>query len=327
VAPDEQNSIAPMMPDETGRPFLTVVICTCNRAHRLGETLRSLTVASPPLHHQLEILVVANACTDDTDRVVQEYASRLPLRIVVEPEPGLSHARNAGLRVARGDYVLWTDDDVRVHVDWLTAYERAILKWPGTTVFGGAIIPIFEGGPPSWLARTVHLCESAFASRRLTADAPVDPERDGFPYGANFAIALSAQRARPYDVRLGRQRSRWLTGGEELDVIEALLDAGGTARWVPDAIVEHMIGAERQTTAYLRRYFEGHGYVLGLEEGRAAPDSLRPVRDAAFVLQGELAFRFVRAIRPPSVWVPALLRAAIARGKYYGRRAGKPPAR
>jgi glycosyltransferase involved in cell wall biosynthesis len=303
------------------------VICTHNRARRLGETLRSLTRASSPLHHELEILVVANACTDDTHRVVEEFASRLPVRLIVEPEPGLSYARNAGLRAARGDYILWTDDDVRVHVDWLTAYERAILKWPGTTVFGGTITPIFENGPPSWLARTVHLCESAFASRRVPADAPVDPERDGLPYGANFAIALSAQRARTYDARLGRQPSRWLTGGEELDVIEALLDAGGTARWVPDAIVEHMIGAERQTTAYLRRYFEGHGYVLGIEERRAALGPPGMVRDAAVVLQRELAFRVTRAVRPPTVWVPALLRAAIARGKYYGRRAATPPAR
>jgi glycosyltransferase involved in cell wall biosynthesis len=327
VAPDEGYPSAIVTPDETGRPFLTVVICTYNRARRLAETLRSLTLASSPLHHQLEILVVANACTDDTDRVVKEYALRLPLRIVVEPKPGLSHARNAGLREARGDYILWTDDDVRVHVDWLTAYERAILKWPGTTVFGGTIIPIFEGGPPLWLAGTVHLCESAFASRRLSAEAAVDPERDGLPYGANFAIALSAQRARPYDVRLGRQRSGWLTGGEELDVIEALLEAGGTARWVPDAIVEHMMGAERQTTAYLRRYFEGHGYVLGLEERRGAPGSDGRLRDAAIVLHRELVFRLMRATRPPTAWVPALLRAAIARGRYYGRRAAEPPAR
>ncbi len=325
MIPDEHKSITPTTPDEPGRPFLTVVICTHNRARRLGETLRSLTLASPPLHHQLEILVVANACTDETDRVVQEYASRVPLRTVVEPEPGLSHARNAGLRMARGDYILWTDDDVRVHVDWLTAYERSILQWPGTTVFGGTIIPVFEGGPPSWLARTVHLCESAFATRRPSAAAAVDPEREGFPYGANFAIARSAQRARPYDVRLGRQRgSRWLTGGEELDVIEAVLGAGGTARWAPNAIVEHMIGAERQTTAYLRQYFEGHGYVLGLEERRTGRGSLRPVRDAARVVQRELAFRVMRAIRPPTAWVPALLRAAIARGRYYGRRAAEP---
>lgn len=310
----------PAAPDDAGRPFLTVVICTHNRARRLDETLRSLTLASSPLHHQLEILVVANACTDDTERVVQEYASRLPLRLVVEPEPGLSHARNAGVRTARGDYIIWTDDDVRVHVDWLTAYERAILKWPGTTVFGGTIIPIFEGGPPSWLARAVHLCESAFASRRPSAHASIDPTRDGLPYGANFAIARPAQRARPYDVRLGRQRSRWLTGGEETAVIEAVLDAGGTARWVPDAIVEHMIGAERQTTAYLRRYFEGQGYVAGLEERRARTGSPRAVRDAASVLRHELAFRFVRATRPSTEWVPALLHAATVRGRYHARR-------
>ncbi len=331
MTPDDNEPLAPITPDETGRPFLTVAICTHNRARRLGETLRSLTLASLPLHHQLEIVVVANACTDDTERVAREYASRLPLRIVVEPEPGHSRARNAGVRAARGDYILWTDDDVRVHVDWLTAYERAILKWPGTTVFGGTITPVFEGGPPPWLARSVYVCESAFATRRPSADAAVVPERDGLPYGANFAIAVAAQRARPYDVTLGRQPSRWLIGGEEIDVIQAVLDAGGTARWVPDSIVEHMIEPERQTTAYLRRYFEGHGYVVGLEQRRAAPGSPgslgspRPVRDAAVMLYREIAFRLMRATRPPTDWVPALLRAAIARGRYYGRRAVKSP--
>ena len=41
-----------------------------------------------------------------------KHAAALPLRLVHEPTPGLSNARNRGIAEARGDLVLWTDDDV-----------------------------------------------------------------------------------------------------------------------------------------------------------------------------------------------------------------------
>ena len=59
-----------------------------------------------PAGLEWELLVVNNNSSDDTDMVVDNFASLLPVRRVFEKVQGLSNARNAGVRAARGDYIL-----------------------------------------------------------------------------------------------------------------------------------------------------------------------------------------------------------------------------
>jgi glucosyl-dolichyl phosphate glucuronosyltransferase len=308
---------------------LTVAICTHNRARLLDDTLQSLATTSRPVDHELEVVVVANCCTDDTAWVIERHRGHLPISAVDEPRIGHSNARNAAVANARGRFIIWTDDDVRVRPDWLTAYERAFRDWPDAKIFGGSILPAFEHGVPRWLAEAFPLCESAFATRAVGADEPIDVASGSLPYGANFAIDIGEQRRRPYDPTLGRRPGRWIIGAEEIDVIRDVLQSGAQGRWVRDAVVEHVIPRDRQTLAYLRAYFEGHGYVLGLEEqagGTAPPSLARELRD---MVMSELSFRRAHWSEPPAAWVPTLINAAIVRGKYSGRRATRPlaPAR
>ena len=148
---------------------LTVAICTWNRASLLGRTLETLVRAKRP-RAPWELIVVDNHCTDDTQRVLDRFAGPLPLRPVFEAEPGLSHARNAAIRHATGDYVVWTDDDVLVGEEWLCAYEAAVERWPEAAVFGGPVRARFEGTPPPWLSAIWPDVAAAFATRELGAE-------------------------------------------------------------------------------------------------------------------------------------------------------------
>ena len=100
---------------------VSVVICTWNRAGLLDQTLARMRELHVPAGLAWELLVVNNNCTDDTDAVAARHRGHLPLRPVREPTPGLSNARNKGLAEARGELILWTDDDVRVDPGWLAA--------------------------------------------------------------------------------------------------------------------------------------------------------------------------------------------------------------
>ena len=118
----------------------TVAICTWNRAWLLPRVLERLT----RLQHtqsEWEVVVVNNNSTDDTERVLDAFAGRLPLRRAFEARPGLSHARNTAVRWATGDYIVWTDDDALVDADWLAAYVRAAEQHPEAAVFGGPVRP------------------------------------------------------------------------------------------------------------------------------------------------------------------------------------------
>src|SRR5215213_3679943 len=91
----------------------TVAICTWNRAALLPEVLGRLARARPPAGGW-ELLVVNNNSTDDTERVLDAFAGRLPLRRAFEQRQGLSHARNTAVKEATGEYLVWTDDDALV---------------------------------------------------------------------------------------------------------------------------------------------------------------------------------------------------------------------
>ena len=74
-----------------------------------------------------EVVVVDNGSTDETADYLAEWAAVSPLRcrVVVEPCVGLSHARNAGVAVARGQVVLFIDDDAIAPQGWVAAHLRA----------------------------------------------------------------------------------------------------------------------------------------------------------------------------------------------------------
>ena len=93
---------------------VTVAICTWNRCDLLEQTLRRLTEVVVPPHVTRDVVVVNNNCTDRTTEVASAFQDALSLRVVFEPTPGLSNARNRALAEARGDYIAWIDDDVLV---------------------------------------------------------------------------------------------------------------------------------------------------------------------------------------------------------------------
>ena len=82
---------------------LTVLICTHNRAELLERTLASLNAATRPADCHIDILVVANACTDGTAALLTSYGAarrvknNLPLRWLAEPRPGKSYALNSAI--------------------------------------------------------------------------------------------------------------------------------------------------------------------------------------------------------------------------------------
>ncbi len=237
------------------RPLASVVICTRNRARSLARTLESLIVAAALTTEPWELIVVDNGSSDDTAATAESFASRLPVRLVSQPIAGLSNARNAGVAAARGDYVLWTDDDVMVDPQWLAAWFHAFRTRPDDAVFGGRTEPRFEEPRQDWfIAGQKHL-KSLLAVR--DADwVEVSPKE--LPWGLNYAVRAIEQRRHPYDPRLGVAPGR-RRGGEEVAVVNAILAEGGSGRWVWDATVYHLIPAERQTRDYIRTFYEAQG--------------------------------------------------------------------
>src|SRR5579883_3490344 len=113
---------------------LSVVIPTRNRAAVLRRTLPTALHQDLP-QDQWELLIVDDGSTDDTAAVVQELAGERAY-LLVQPHRGAAAARNAGLRVARGELVLFLDDDLLCDPSLFTHHLDAHREHPGGVIFG-----------------------------------------------------------------------------------------------------------------------------------------------------------------------------------------------
>ena len=299
---------------------LTVAICTWNRAALLRRTLDSLAAQQRLGDVAWELLVVNNNCTDETDAVISTFTSRLPIRGLHEPNPGLSNARNKAIGAATGDYVVWTDDDVVVCREWLAAYAIAFRAWPDHAVFGGPIRPEFEGKPPNWLLSVWPTIQTAYAIR----DLDLDPSSEGLaiiageePFGANFAVRSDLQRSHPYDPRIGKSPEHPSLGGEEAAVIHAILGSGHQGRWVPDAVVHHWVPRSRQSTRHIRDYWRGYGAYKAMSIDFTRQSSIFGI--PRWLLRArveyEIRYRAGRIFRKPDKWIHDLMHLGFAEGQ------------
>ncbi|HXE56442.1 MAG TPA: glycosyltransferase [Gemmatimonadales bacterium] len=297
---------------------LTVAICTWNRAPLLRQALAALAGMVVPRDVAWELVVVDNNSTDDTATVLAEAAGRLPLRAVFEPTPGKSHALNRAAREARGEYILWTDDDALVDRQWMAAYRRAFERWPEAAVFGGRVEPWFAVEPPAWLARSWRTVASAYAVRDL-GDQPIRLDERVVPYGVNMAVRRAEQLRFRYDPALG-PRPGGSIRGEETALVREMLRAGCTGWWIPDARVRHFIPAERHTVRYLRSYYEGDGAVAARRAGNGNGRRLfgRPLWLWREAVTAELRYRFHRVAAGPETWLEDLRLASYLRGRLRG---------
>jgi hypothetical protein len=237
----------------------------------LRRALESLAECAKPDHSSSwEVLIVDNASDDDTASVADEFRGRLPIRYVREAELGLSNARNRGVSEALGAWILWIDDDVTVSAGWLQAYRAAIERLPGAVALGGPIIVEFEGDAPSWLKKGLEWVEDAYAGRSASAFRGQFHAAGPKPYGANFGLRRAAARDVPFDTLLGRHPARPTAGGEETEVLRAML-AHGSGWWVPEALVTHHIDRARQTVRYLSAYFTTAGSAAALSRASSLP--------------------------------------------------------
>jgi glucosyl-dolichyl phosphate glucuronosyltransferase len=134
------------------RMKITVIMCTYNRCQCLTKALGSVAASTLPDSVKWEVVVVDNNSSDQTREVVEDFCRRYSgrFRYVFEPQQGLCHARNAGIREAQGDILAFTDDDVTVEPTWLQNLTAGVNdgQWAGT---GGRTLLAQSFSPPPWL--------------------------------------------------------------------------------------------------------------------------------------------------------------------------------
>lgn len=243
-------------PGLAGLPSCSIVIASYNRADMLAETLASLHAHLLKLHalEQVQLVLIDNNSPDATPQVMAEWLPRFPgSRHRLETQQGLSYARNAGLALATGEVVVFLDDDVELHDDWLPALLGPFGKAEVAAV-GGKVLAYGAAELPDWLPREYGYLVSVFDP----FDSPRETDK---VMGANFALRASAvQQVGAFDPALGRKGNK-LLGGEEVDLFNRIRAAGGIVWYTPLAVVFHKIANKLR-----KEYIVDYAYWLGVSE-------------------------------------------------------------
>lgn len=117
------------------QPTVSVIIPTHNRSASLRRTLDALCVQTYP-PQQVEVLVVADGCVDDTAEMLQRYRAPFALHVIDQPGQGAASARNHGAAYATGQLLLFLDDDIEPTPSLIEAHVEAHQRQPGQAVMG-----------------------------------------------------------------------------------------------------------------------------------------------------------------------------------------------
>lgn len=176
---------------------ISIIICTKNNAGSLEKTLRSLQHVCSSKHGdtKMELLVVDNGSSDHTREVVLNSSlPRFAIRYLRQDTGGQSAARNAGLREAQGDIIVFTDDDVCPPPTWLDAVTVPIYNGDADIVAGG--IRLADELIRPWM-EPHHIA-------MLAANTHEAPENIKLAIGANLVFNRRVLDKVPaFDVELG----------------------------------------------------------------------------------------------------------------------------
>jgi glucosyl-dolichyl phosphate glucuronosyltransferase len=246
-------------PAPQNQPMISLIIPTYNRAGVLKRALDSaLNIEYSPADY--EIIVVDNGSTDATAAVVKDVQESSPQRrltYIREERVGLHNARHAGVWAAKGDILIFTDDDATFAPGWLRAYAEAFDAHPEMVAAGGPVRASWEAPPPKWL---VEFIGDAKTFGILSLMEPYDDfclNSHGEFFGVNMAIRAHVL------LEMGGFNPEafgdvWLGDGET-GLNYKLWNRKMLIGYVPEALVYHHIPPERMTLQYLRRRMANQG--------------------------------------------------------------------
>ena len=240
--------LLPAADDAPPAPTWTVVVCTRDRTEQLRRCLDSLVAAGVT---DGEVIVVDNGPADDA---TMHLAEQYPVTYVRTERGGLNYARDVGARLASGEIVIFTDDDVVVDRTWIPALLAG---------FAGSRVGAVTGpGVPLVLATEAQelferYCSFGRGYERKEFDYTNLPPSAAGKVGSGLNMAIRRDLILSlglFDAELDRG-TRAITGGDTY-AFYLLLAEGYRIVYLPEALVRHV---HRSDASAVRETVFGYG--------------------------------------------------------------------
>ncbi|WP_139207666.1 glycosyltransferase [Bacillus sp. 71mf] len=242
---------------ETAMLKLSLIVPTYNREKYLTKALLSfLNQSLSP--DKYEILIIDNNSTDQTALTVRKImeSATVSWKYLKEMKQGLHYVRNKGILEAKGDIVIFGDDDIIASSNWLENIMQEFEQHPQTGICGGKIKPLWQSQPENWVydygSPEIH---PLFAYLDY-GDERVSLHHE-YVFGCNFAIR------RDLAIQIGGSfpdtfptHLKHLSGTGENAMIDNTRKLNYEIIYLPEALVYHHIDSLRMTLNYFIDRYE-----------------------------------------------------------------------
>jgi GT2 family glycosyltransferase len=219
-------------------PRFTIVVPTRDRPRRLRSCLEAVSRLAFP-RERFETIVVDDGGRESVDAAGAESAERAGARVVRQAHAGPGAARNRGAAEARGEVLVFLDDDCAPVADWLDALDQVLVESPGAGVGGRTV---------NALPRNLWSCASQTLIDYLYEYYNTGSHTDPMFTTSNLALPRSEfERMGGFDERFTR------AGGEDREICMRWARNGGRLIYARDAVVlhSHRLGPR----SFLRQHF------------------------------------------------------------------------
>jgi glycosyltransferase involved in cell wall biosynthesis len=285
----------------------SVIVCTHNpREDYFRRVLKALEEQTLP-KDQWELLLIDNASNELlSERCnLSWHPKACHIR---EEELGLTPARLRGIREARGDVLIFVDDDCELHPEYLENATKIHRRHPLLGTWGGQCLPEFEEKPPEWVrAYSGFLTIRTFEHEQWCNLYDREAE---MPWGAGICIRkdvaanyLKITEKNPAMLGLDRSGGKVFSCGD-LAIVFSGRALGYGFGIFPELKLNHLIPKSRATEDYLLRVVEGHACSWILLKARYGESicemKIGPVRRILGIVKRKLTmparqFRFFEA--------------------------------
>jgi len=236
---------------------LSVIVPTFNRAKLLNNTLKSISNQIFD-KEDFEVIVVDNGSTDNTKEVTAQFQNKINyLYYYYDATPGLHIGRHIGLKRAKSEILVYTDDDIEAFPTWLEAIWESFQD-NEVVLVGGKNLPKYEVKPPFWILEMWYkLNEFGHLLGELSILDFGNELKEISPYfvfGCNFSVRKKiiecAQGFHPDAMPFNLIHFR---GDGETAISKYIENNKLKTLYNPKASVYHLITTDRLTVDYFSR--------------------------------------------------------------------------
>ena len=242
--------------------FISAVVCThsLDNYNNLIEAVDSLLKQT---HTENEVIVVVDGNKELYEKVSVQFTGNEAVKtVLIESNIGVSGARNAGIKVARGDVIAFMDDDAFADKHWMDKLIATYREYDAIGV-GGKILPVWTQGAPDYLPEELYWL--AGVTHKGFAKEKVGEVRNTF--GPNMSFRKEVfEKVGMFNENLGfaKRRAFYIQAEEPEFALRVRRELGKGVLYNPAAIVYHRIAPSKLKIKVLlkRAFYQGYSKAL-----------------------------------------------------------------